>query len=92
MNPLLDETHPDYDPDLALTLGMTVERQQGTLISTAREVVKKRSAMRFNGHFVDLFTASAIVAVADALSEENCAKLNAMSPDKAVGIVWKLIK
>jgi len=40
---------------------------------------------------LDLFTASAIVKVADALSDANRAKLDAMSVTQAANIVWKLI-
>lgn len=41
---------------------------------------------------LDAFTASAIVAVYDAISPENRVKLSKMDVTSAVAVVWKVIK
>jgi hypothetical protein len=92
MNPLLDETSPDYDPDLALWLGMIEERQQGDLVSTCREIVAAHSARRYKGVLIDAVSAQALVAVADKLNEKNRDKLAKMDPVRAMDIVWGLVK
>lgn len=61
-------------------------------IDQAREVVNTGTYNRnVDGMMLDAFSASALVNVYDALSEENKAKLAAMSLDKAMNVVWKLL-
>lgn len=60
-------------------------------VEAAREVVERKSARRVDGVLLDLTTAGAIVAVADALSPANREKLEGMSITRAADIVWKLV-
>jgi hypothetical protein len=57
-------------------------------VELARRVVERKQHERG----LDLTTAGLIVQVADALSDENRAKLAAMDVGKAARICWKLVK
>lgn len=50
----------------------------GTRITTLREIVDTRTAGMIDGILVDLFTASAMVLVHDALSEPNRARFDSI--------------
>lgn len=54
----------------------------------ARKVVAER---KLQGG-LDLTTAHAITTLADALTAENAAKLNALPLERAAAITWKLVK
>jgi len=59
-------------------------------IADARQILDSGSYKKVDGMLLDHFSASALVQIFDALSPENQAKLEAMSLDKAMDIVWKL--
>jgi hypothetical protein len=59
-------------------------------VEAAREVLA-RGYGTYEGMLLDAFTASAIVQVADALSESSREKLEGMRLDRAVDVVWKLV-
>ena len=64
-------------------------------LSVARQVVETKQHVSPpvpDGLLLDLFTASALVQVHDALSETNAAKLAAMPLAQAVDVTWKLIE
>ena len=58
-------------------------------IDQVRQVLDS-GATKVDGMLLDHFSASALVQIYDALSPENQAKLEAMSLDRAMDIVWKL--
>jgi hypothetical protein len=59
-------------------------------VTAAREVTARGSYRKVDGVRLDTFTASAIVAVADALSAENRRTLEAMSVTRAAAVCLKL--
>lgn len=59
-------------------------------IDKIRQVVTERQYNRVNGVLVDLFTASIVVQIYDALNPENQAKLGAMEVKKICSICMKL--
>lgn len=59
-------------------------------IADARQILEAKQYGKVDGMMLDTFSASALVQIFDALSPENQAKLEAMSLDKAMDIVWKL--
>lgn len=77
-------------------------REQGTVvtqptspderIAAVRRIVSERQYAKVDGVMVDLFSASAIVAVYDALSEGNRAKFAAMPAPKMAAVAFKLVK
>lgn len=75
----------------------------GEAEATIRAIVAGHQHQRINGHglpatkgqksiLVDAFSASALVAVLDALSEENKAKLRALSLVKGFRVAFKCLK
>lgn len=61
-------------------------------IDAFRKIVQEKSYSIIDGVTVDLFTASAVVKVYDALNEQNRAKFAACSVVKMVAITWKVLK
>lgn len=59
-------------------------------VSAAAAVVSTQSAAEFDGMLLDLWTASAIVALHSALNPTNAAKLAAMPLEKAATLALKL--
>lgn len=64
----------------------------GDPVAAARQVVETSGAVTVDGVLLDLFTASAVVQVADALSPANAQRLAGMSLPAAVAVVWKVIE
>jgi hypothetical protein len=60
--------------------------------SKIRQIVSESQAARVDGKMLDLFTASAIVKVLDALDPERKAKFMALPIERIVETTWKLIK
>lgn len=57
-----------------------------------KRVLSDRTARKIDGMLVDVFTASAIIAVYESLSEENQRKFASMSSVKAMSdMAWKLV-
>ena len=69
-----------------------VPKPKGTRIEKIRAIVEKHQAARVEGLYVDAFTAQMLVAVHDALNEENRAKFAALPLRKMVAVGWKLVK
>lgn len=61
-------------------------------IAACREIVAARQYAKVDGTMVDLFTASAIVTVHDALNEKNQATYSAMPIDRMGLIAFRLLK
>lgn len=62
------------------------------IIEACRSIVANGQYEKINGHMVDLFTASAIVKVYDAINETNKAKYSALPVAKMAAIAFKLMK
>lgn len=67
-----------------------------TRIDMLRAIVRDCQAqrIRINGRkvYVDLFTASAVVQIYDALNEANRAKFVALPWPQMIAVTWKLAK
>lgn len=61
-------------------------------ITAVREIVTNKQYAKIDGTLVDLFSASYIVAVYDALSPENQAKYANMSVRRMADIAFKVAK
>lgn len=61
-------------------------------VTAARRVVERKQCEAVDGVLLDLFTASHIVALADAVSEENCEKLDGLHVTQAAKIAYELVK
>ena len=61
-------------------------------IDAIRSVVTGSSYAKVDGSCMDLTTAGAIVAVYDALNEENKVKFASFPAHKMATIAWKLVK
>ena len=64
-------------------------------LSSARQVVETQTYMpgpALDGLLLDMFTASALVQVHDALNEANAAKFAAMPLEKAAPFAFRLIE
>lgn len=61
-------------------------------IAAIREVVNQKQYAKIDGTMIDLFTASVIVQVYDALSFENKAKFAAMPAGKMGLLALRLMK
>ena len=62
------------------------------VIVKMRKIVAEGQYTTIDGMMVDLFTASAVINVFDALTEQNQRKFTALSLRKMVGVTWKLMK
>jgi hypothetical protein len=92
-NPPRDETEQIERDDMAGAVRGTRKLPRGTpLIERLRDIVTSKSAARVDGLLVDLFTASAMVQVHDALSPPNQAKFAALPLRRMVDVGWKVIK
>lgn len=69
-----------------------LEEGKGSVIDQMREIVKEKQYRKIKGHTVDLFTASHVVQVYDALGPANQKKLESLPLPKMVDLVWKLVK
>jgi len=61
-------------------------------IAAVRQIVERRQYAKVDGVMVDLFSASAIVAVYDALKPENQAKFREAPVGLMARIAFKLVK
>ena len=59
-------------------------------IDQLRKIVDECQAAKVEGLFVDLFSASAMVQVHDALNETNREKFLALPVYKMANVTWKL--
>ena len=61
-------------------------------IDAFRQIVTDKSYSKIDGVAIDLFSASAVIAVYDALSEENRVKFLVLSVVKMCKLAYKLLK
>lgn len=61
-------------------------------IAAIRRIVERKQYAKVDGVMVDLFSASAIVQVFDAISEANRAKFTALPVAKMADVAFKVIK
>lgn len=69
-------------------------KNSADIVATMRDI-KENGAKRFKGTYVDSYSASAFVAVYDALNDESKGKLVALAEkrlDNAIGVCFKLCK
>jgi hypothetical protein len=71
---------------------MATKRRIQSWIGDARRVVETSTAGRVGGTYLDLFTASMLVQIHDALNAENSAKFAAMPILRAVHVGWTLTR
>lgn len=80
----------------------TIVRQHGTEVTTPetgeervaaiRRIVEQKQYAKVDGCMVDLFSASAIIAVYDKLSPENQAKYRSKTAPVMASIAYKMMK
>ena len=63
-----------------------------TIIDRCRDIVAEHQYQEINGQIVDATTASMLIRVHDALSEENQAKFAAYPLDMMVAVGWSCIQ
>jgi hypothetical protein len=61
------------------------------VIDRMRLIVKECQANRINGVYIDLFTASCVTQVYDAVNEANKKRLDALPVRKLVDVVYKVL-
>lgn len=61
------------------------------VIERMRLIVRECQANRINGVYVDLFTASCVTQVYDAVNEANKGRLDSLPVRKLVDVVYKLL-
>lgn len=61
------------------------------IIAACRSIVANGQYEKINGHMVDLFTASAIVKIYDAVNDANKAKLKALPIARIASIAFKVL-
>lgn len=71
---------------------VTRSKDGDEIIAACRSIVANGQYEKINGHMVDLFTASAVVKVYDALNETNQAKLKALPVARMASVVFNLLK
>lgn len=71
---------------------VTTTKDGDAIIAACRSIVANGQYEKINGHMVDLFTASAIVRVYDAVNDANKAKLKALPVARIASIAFQLLK
>ena len=71
---------------------VTKAKDGDQIIGACRSIVANGQYEKINGHMVDLFTASAIVKVYDAINEANQAKFKALPVVRMASIAFQLLK
>ena len=69
---------------------MQYTTEESKYVKAARDVVKKKSAKKIEGVILDLFTASAIVQVYDAVNQQNKKKMDGLKMHQLASIAFKL--
>lgn len=68
-----------------------VTEAKASNIDQIRDIVKSKGAKKVGGVMVDMFTASAIVKVYDAINDTNKAKMDKMTVPAMANVAYKLI-
>lgn len=71
---------------------VTTTKNGDAIIAACRSIMANGQYEKINGHVVDLFTASAIVKIYDAVNDENKAKLKALPVARIASIAFQLLK
>jgi hypothetical protein len=71
---------------------VTTSKDGAAIIAACRSIVANCQYEKINGYMVDLFTASAIVKVYDAVNEANKARLLKLSVARIASISLQLLK
>jgi hypothetical protein len=71
---------------------VTTTKDGAAIIEACRSIVANGQYEKVNGHMVDLFTASAIVKIYDAVNEANKAKLLRLPVARMASIAMQLLK
>ena len=69
---------------------MQYTSEESKYIKVARDVVKKKSAKKVDGVLLDLFTASAIIQVYDAVNSQNKKRMDGLKLKQLADIAFKL--
>ena len=65
--------------------------EKKSYIDQIRDIVKTKGAKKVGGVMVDMFTASAIVKVYDAINDTNKAKMDKMTVPAMANVAYKII-
>jgi hypothetical protein len=71
---------------------VTKSKTGDEIIAACRSIVANRQYEKINGMMVDLFSASAIVKVFDALNETNRASFKLLPVQRMASIAFKVLK
>jgi hypothetical protein len=71
---------------------VTTTKSGAEIIEACRSIVARKQYAKINGAMVDLFSASVIVRVHDALNEANRAKFLALPVQRMAQISFQLLK
>ncbi len=63
-----------------------------TIIEQLESIVRRRTASRVDGITVDLYSASTVLAVRNALTDGNKERLDAMSVQEMISISFKMLE
>lgn len=77
----------DDDSGLLIT-----EAKESKIIQQMRQIVDSKTMGKVDGKKVDLFTASAVIKVYDALSGKNREHFSNLPLMKMVDVTWKVLK
>lgn len=61
-------------------------------IQVMDQIVKNHQAEKIDGVLVDMFTASAVMQVYDAVNDNNKTKMNGMGPVQLANIAYKIME
>lgn len=71
---------------------VTTTKDGAAIIAGCRSIVANGQYEKINGHMVDLFSASAIVKVFDAINDTNKAKFQALPVARMASIALSMLK
>ena len=75
-----------------LTIYLGDRRSKVAKIKDIEQVLKKKSAKKIDGMYMDMTTANAIMTVYKALNTSNRKKFEKLPLKKMVDVTWKLVK
>lgn len=70
---------------------VTSSKNGDEIIAACREIVANGQYAKINGQMVDLFTASAIVKVFDAVNDSNKAKLRTLTVERLARVSMQMV-
>jgi len=85
----MQHLEPSRTRERGTTVTTTLDGRE--IINACRAICAKKQYAKVNGVMVDLFSASAIVKVHDALNEANKLKFNALPIGRMASVAFKLI-